>query len=60
MDKQPFTSTGEPKWDCTNTGDVAILKLSWNRANAQGTTEFTSNVATLPLIVLPLTAGSSE
>lgn len=60
MDKEPFTTTGEPKWACTDTGDVAILKLSWNRANAQGTTEFTSNAATLPLIVLPLTAGSSE
>ncbi|MDP2257583.1 MAG: type IV pilus modification protein PilV [Polaromonas sp.] len=60
MDKEPFTTTGEPKWACTDTGDVAILKLSWNRANAQGTTEFTSNAATPPLIVLPLTAGSSE
>lgn len=60
MDKDPFTATGEPKWACTDTGDIAMLKLSWNRANAQGTTEFTSNAATPPLIVLPLTAGSPE
>ena len=68
MDTQPFTSAGVPKWECTNpnnTGDVAVLKLSWNRANTKGETEFTSNpnnpqLETLPLIVLPLTAGSSQ
>lgn len=60
MDSEPFTATGAPKWACTDTGDIAMLKLSWNRANAQGATEFTSNAATPPLIVLPLTAGSPE
>ena len=60
MDSTPFTSAGLPQWACTDTGDVAVLKLSWNRANTQGVTEFTSQTSSLPLIVLPLTAGSSQ
>lgn len=61
MDEQPFTAGGDPKWGCTDTGNVAVLKLSWNRANARGATDFTSGTTpSLPLLVLPLTAGSSE
>ena len=60
LDATPFTNTGTPQWACSNTGDVAVLKLSWNRANTKGETEFTSQTSSLPLIVLPLTAGSSE
>ena len=60
MDTQPFTSAGVAKWNCTNTGDVAVLKLAWNRAGTKGETEFTSQTTTVPLIVLPLTAGSTQ
>ena len=60
LDSQPFTSTGTPQWACTNTGDVTVLKLSWNRANTKGETEFTSQASSIPLMVLPLTAGSTQ
>ena len=60
LDKQPFTSNGTPQWACTNDGDVTVLKLSWNRANTKGETEFTSQASSIPLMVLPLTAGSSQ
>lgn len=60
LDKQPFTSNGTPQWACTNDGDVAVLKLSWNRANTKGETEFTSQASSIPLMVLPLTAGSTQ
>lgn len=60
LDAQPFTSAGVAKWDCTGTGDVAVLKLAWNRAGTKGETEFTSQTSTVPLVVLPLTAGSAE
>lgn len=59
MDLQPYTAGGIAQWTCTNTGDVAVLKLAWNRANTKGELEFTSN-GLVPLVVLPLTAGSSE
>lgn len=60
MDTQPFTSAGIAKWDCTAGGNVAMLKLAWNRAGTKGETEFTSQTTTVPLVVLPLTAGSTE
>lgn len=60
MDADPFDSDGKPKWACSDTGNVAILKLAWNRSNTEGVTEFTSASGTLPLVVLPLTAGSVE
>ena len=59
MDAQPFTVAGLPQWICTNTGDVAVLKMSWNRSNTKGELEFTSGDLR-PLLVVPLTAGSSE
>lgn len=60
MDSDPFDAAGKPKWACSNTGDVAILKMAWNRTNTLGELEFTSSNTTLPLLVLPLTAGSSQ
>ncbi len=60
LDATPFTSAGVAQWTCSNSGDVAVLKLAWNRAGTKGETEFTSQTSTLPLVVLPLTAGSTE
>ena len=58
FDQTPFTSAGLPQWACTNTGDIAILKMGWNRSNTAGTIDF---VATgVPVVVLPVTAGSSQ
>jgi type IV pilus assembly protein PilV len=60
MDSTPFVD-GFPRWDCDNQGNVAVLKLSWNRSNTKGELTFTDGAnPTLPLLVLPLTAGSSE
>lgn len=60
MDSAPFTSDGLPRWACDNTGDVAVLKLGWNRATSKRDIEFTSLASSLPLIVLPLTSGNPE
>ena len=60
MDNDPYDGSGQPKWACSNSGTVATLKLAWNRANTQGETEFTSTAGTLPMLILPLTAGSTE
>jgi type IV pilus assembly protein PilV len=60
MDSDPFDSSGNAKWACNNTGNVAMLKVAWNRLTTTGETEFTSVTATTPMLVLPLTAGSSE
>lgn len=63
MDSDPFDTNGVPKWSCNNTGNVAMLKVAWNRATTTGTTEFTSDTGStgpVPMLVLPLTAGSSQ
>jgi len=59
MDADPFDSSGNPQWTCSNSGNVAMLKVAWNRLTTTGETEFTSATAP-PMLVLPLTAGSVE
>ena len=52
-----------PRWDCTSAGstDVMVVKIGWTRsstrkATAQGDNAL--NQATVPSVVLPVTAGS--
>ena len=59
FDKDPFDSAGKPRWVCTNDGDVTVLKMSWTRSNTAGTLEFAANTG-IPIVVIPLTAGSSQ
>lgn len=59
FDKNPFDSAGKPRWACTDDGDVTVLKMSWTRSNTAGTLEFAASTG-IPVIVIPLTAGSSE
>ncbi len=59
FDQDPFDSTGKPRWACTGTGDIAVLKMGWTRNNTAGTLEF-AGTSGVPVVVVPLTAGSSE
>ena len=59
FDKDPFDSAGKPRWNCTDTGDMAVLKISWTRNNTAGELEFASNTG-IPVVVVPLTAGSIQ
>lgn len=59
FDKTPFDGAGKPQWACTNDGDVSVLKMSWTRSNTAGTLEFAASTG-IPVIILPLTAGSSQ
>lgn len=58
FDATPFDADGKPQWACTNTGDVSVIKLAWTNSNTQGTTQFTASATTLPMVILPLTAGT--
>jgi type IV pilus assembly protein PilV len=60
MDSAPFDASGNPRWSCVGGGNVAVLKMAWNRASTTGETQFTADSSTLPLVVLPVTAGSSQ
>ena len=58
FDKNPFDSAGKARWVCTDDGDVAVLKISWNRNNTAGKLGFTGDGDDTPALVVPLTAGN--
>jgi type IV pilus assembly protein PilV len=60
FDSDPFDSAGKARWACSVPGgDVAVLKMSWTRNNTAGTLEFAASTG-VPVVVVPLTAGSPE
>lgn len=59
FDQTPFDNAGKAQWDCTFNGDIAVLKMSWTRKNTAGTLDFASSGG-VPIVVVPLTAGSSQ
>ncbi len=60
FDQNPFDSAGKSRWACTDSGDVAVLKMSWTRNSTEGKLLFTSASDDIPTLVIPLTAGSSQ
>ena len=59
FDQTPFDGAGKAQWDCTSNGDIAVLKMSWTRKNTVGTLDFGTSGG-VPIVVVPLTAGSSQ
>ena len=59
FDENPYDSAGVARWVCTDRGDLAVLKMSWTSTNTAGTLTFAATTG-VPLVVLPLTAGSSQ
>lgn len=59
FDKNPYDSSGNARWACTNDGDLTVLKMSWTSSNTAGSLTFAASTG-IPLVVLPLTAGSSQ
>ena len=59
FDKDPYDSAGVARWACTNDGDLSVLKMSWTSTNTAGSLTFAASTG-VPLVVLPLTAGSSQ
>lgn len=61
FDNDPFDSAGKPRWACSNSGGVAVVKMSWNRNNTAGKLTFTSDTTNdVPALVVPVTSGSSQ
>lgn len=70
-DSAPFGSDGLPRWACTNTGGILVLKIGWTRQNtlrgATGTdaTDTTGantgafDKALRPAVIFSLTPGST-
>ena len=61
FDTAPYdTTTGLPKWTCSNSGTTAYIKIGWTRAstNRAATGAAAFDRGTAPAIVVPVTAGS--
>lgn len=61
FDSTPFDSSGIPQWACSNSGGLAVIKIGWTKAstNRTDTGAAAFKKATVPSVVLPVTAGSS-
>lgn len=59
FDKSPYDSAGVPRWVCTGDGDLTVVKMGWTSSNTAGTLAFAAGTG-VPLLILPLTAGSSQ
>jgi len=65
-DSIPFDSSGMPQWACTapaaSSATLMVVKIGWTRSSTKKATtasETGQERATLPSIVLPVTAGST-
>lgn len=59
FDSQPFDTGGTPRWACDNLGDSTVVKMAWSNINTAGDVEYATQQG-VPLVVIPLTAGSQE
>ncbi len=60
FDSAPFDAAGLPKWTCTNTGGVMMVKIGWTRGSTDRTKTGAAafEKATVPSVIFPVTAGS--
>lgn len=71
-DSQPYDTDntggnhkGAPHWNCNNTGDIIVIKMGWEREDAQGvvkgaTEAWTGETVARPFIVLPVTPAGQH
>lgn len=58
FDRSPFDADGKAHWPCSNDGDISVLKLAWTNNDTKGELQLSSAAATVPMVVVPLTAGT--
>ena len=60
FDSDPFDSAGRPRWACNGTGDILVVKMGWTRGSTDKSKSGNDALerATMPSVVLPVTAGS--
>jgi len=59
-DATPFDSNGLPRWACDGAGNILVIKIGWTKSATNKSTSGSAAFerATLPSIVVPVTAGS--
>jgi len=61
FDSAPFDANGLPRWVCDGTGDTIVIKIGWTRGSTDKSKSGNAALerATVPSVVVPVTAGSS-
>lgn len=61
LDAAPYAGA-TPTWACTPSGtnDIVVVKLAWTREDSQGALVTAASKTATPLLVVALTAGSSQ
>lgn len=61
FDATPFDANGLPQWACSNSGGVLVVKIGWTRGSTDRSKSAAAGLqkATVPMVVLPVTPGSS-
>jgi len=61
FDSAPFDAGGLPRWACTNTGGVIVVKIGWTRGstNRSNTGASAFEKARVPSVIFSVTAGSA-
>jgi type IV pilus assembly protein PilV len=64
FDSAPYDADGLPHWNCDNAGNILVIKISWTHGSTDRSKTGTdalerADASSRPLIVLPVTAGSS-
>lgn len=60
FDATPFNASGTPQWGCSNSGDIAVIKMGWTRGSTDRTpTSTTLDKATTPSVIFPVTPAST-
>lgn len=58
FDASPYDSSGLPRWTCSNSGTVAVIKIGWTRASINSAPTSATNAfdrASTPALVIPVT-----
>lgn len=58
FDAAPYDGAGLPKWACSNSGTVAVIKIGWTRASTNSAPSSAASAfdrASKPAMILPVT-----
>ncbi len=63
FDSTPFDASGNPQWACSNSGDIAVVKMGWTRGSTNRTPTATalekaSAAGSRPSVIFPVTPSS--
>lgn len=63
FDATPFKTNGDAQWDCSDTGDIAVVKMGWTRGSTNRTSATTAldkvSATSMPSVIFPVTPAGN-